>query len=244
MATNPPNHQKLIVTGKNAKASDYGKDMRIIEQWANEGIVRSLHAGSGITLNPATGVDTGTGITISAAGGSSLTYSFFTWTSGEDSANTTPPVWLSGNDPGDIGATGLPLFSTGASGGPFTYTFGLSYITFPIAGQSVSYLPILNAIFYSSGSVSSTWQMTTLALDFSNFYTTTPNNVPIPTATPFQLTDTDFAPLVPVVGGGDISLVAGAGTSGNGLVSAAGGKTYFTSITGSVTVALNTTLFS
>ena len=67
-----PNHQKLIIPGKNSVGAHFGyaTDCRTIEQWANEGIVRKLIAGANITLTPSSGVDEGQGVEISARGGS------------------------------------------------------------------------------------------------------------------------------------------------------------------------------
>lgn len=247
MPTNA-NPKKLQIPKKNTRPKDQDLNQndadinwRAIEGWAN-GLnpILQLTAGPGITLTPSDGE--GPTVEIASTGGGS-TYNMFGAQAGEDSANTTIPMWLSGVDPDSAGLiTSFPIFSPQISGGPFTYSFGISYITFPTAGQSVMFLPYNQfPLVYTGGAVGSAWQMTTLALDFSNFYTTSIANVPIPSGSgSFQLTDTDFAPLVPIVGGGDISLVAGSGTSGNGLVSAAGGKTYFTSLIGSVTAAFGT----
>lgn len=75
-----PNHQKLIIANKNYKGVNdpYARDMRAIEMWANEGIVRKLIAGTNVTLTPSSGVDAGTGIEISATGGGGTTYASLT----------------------------------------------------------------------------------------------------------------------------------------------------------------------
>ena len=153
MATMPPNHQKLIVTGKNKKADEYGTDMRTIEQWANEGIVRSLHAGSGITLNPSTGVDTGTGITISSSGGG-LNYGTLLMNVGPEDYGIQNPlggVYLAAADMASGGGLAyVPMVSKGTPAGtPFgtqvAAQITTSWLSYVGPGQSACLLPVLTA---------------------------------------------------------------------------------------------------
>lgn len=62
-----PNQNKLIIPGKNSVGANpgYATDMRTIEQWANVGIIRSLKAGTNVTIDNPDGPTP----TINASGG-------------------------------------------------------------------------------------------------------------------------------------------------------------------------------
>jgi hypothetical protein len=131
----PPNHQKLVITGKGKKDTISGTDARTIEQWANEGIVRKLIAGPGITLDPATGVDTGTGIEISSSGGGSgSSWSIATAHAGPDSLAVPPGSYI----PSNFSGTGFEPFATGAQPFPIVSipTLGVTQYTQQSWGQS------------------------------------------------------------------------------------------------------------
>ena len=237
MATMPPNHQKLIIPGKNQQASDYGKDMRELERWANEGIVRSLHAGSGITLNPSTGVDTGTGITISASGGGGSVLGHCTLESGPDFAEINSQAVF-------LGPTGLSntyfsyqdLQSNSGASAVF-YTMASSWIVAVLAGESVCIFPTFFAPAFTGGPLFVEFQLMMWSIAETNVAIFQATHSFTTTAS-YQLQNTDLATIVN--GGGDLSIVAGGGDTGTGIVSAAGGF-YIVGVTLEISVPSPTT---
>jgi hypothetical protein len=240
MATKPPNHQKLIVTGKNKKADDYGTDMRQIEQWANEGIVRSLHAGSGITLNPSTGVDTGTGITISSSGGGGGgANANLLLTSGADIFQFGAQlVFLGSSEPTTFGQSWWPMFDN-SSGADRFYTPASNWIVAVLGGQSVCVFPQVDAPFFTGGPIGISFQMQTWAINETNVAIYQTNPINFTSGMTYQTQNTDFTLIVN--GGGDIVLTAGSGAHANGLVSTAGGF-YIASVTTQVTIPTGTAM--
>lgn len=239
-----PNNQKLIITKKNLPPSsgNYATDMRTIEQWANQGIVRKLIAGTDITLDPSSGIDDGNGITINSTGGGggSGVSPYGTCTCGMDSAIAPFAQWL--------GPTDLSFQSTFTLGPwpspiPGTvgqhYTFASSWIT-GTGSPGVSMLTLpeffvpqfttphgtgIEILFYIG------------AWDFDSSYTNYAQysgliTIADPGDTNVQATTADLTAVEPA--SGDLSLVNGSGFSGNGLVSGAAVTAYICSIAGSV----------
>jgi len=242
MGTMPPNHQKLIVTGKNKQASDYGKDMREIEMWANEGIVRSLHAGSGITLNPTDGVDTGTGITINATGGgggTSVGY-LIMYAGPDDALIPNQVVWtgIGGNPEGsgiDLQSF-IPLFSN-ATGSDVLIAFGSGWLAKVAASDSAALLPEFTAPTFTGGPIIISCEINAANAAFNQFAMYQNGGISFTSGEDYQFLNTDFTG---ISSGGDLTMTAGSGNSGNGLVSAAGGV-YWGGIAGYVTIPTGTT---
>jgi len=240
----PPNHQKLIVTGKNKKASDYGTDMRTIEQWANEGIVRSLHAGSGITLSPSTGVDTGTGITITATGGGGGTsVGYWSMYAGPDENAIELHAFFMGMGNATSGtALGLlqsviPVFSN-ATGSDVWVSFGAGWMTKAGVGESVNVLPEFTAPAFTGGPIDLGCEIAASNATFSNYAIFASNPISYTSTEDYQLQTTDFT--TQGHAGADLSFVNGSGQSGNGIISAAGGV-YWCGISGAFQIPTGTT---
>lgn len=230
MAPIKPNQNKLIVTGKNKKASDYATDMRTIEQWAN---ARHLQAGSGITIiNP-----DAPNPTISASGGGATVLGHCTLSSGPDFAQiNSQAVFLGPTDEVNLYFSYLDVQSTGGSG--VFNTMASSWIVAVIGGQSIDLFPAFSAPAYSSGLVSVEFQMQAWAINETNVAIYTAGPINVASGATYQSVAADFT-LVHNAGG-DLSLVPGAGVTGVGLVSAAGGF-YIASITCTVIVSAGTT---
>jgi len=239
----PPNHQKLIVTGKNKKATDYGTDMRTIEQWANEGIVRSLHAGSGITLSPSTGVDTGTGITInSTGGGGGTSVGYFAMYAGPDGNAIELHAFYMGMGGGQVDdalsnlQAQIPVFSN-ATGTTQWVSFGSGWMTKAGVGESVNVLPEFTAPAFTGGPILVACEIAAGNATMSNYAIFTAG-VSFTSTEDYQFQSTDFA--TEGHAGADLSLVNGSGQTGVGIVSAAGGV-YWGGITGAFQIPTGTT---
>ena len=240
MATKPPNHQKLIITNKNKGTREDATDKREIEMWANEGIVRSLHAGSGITLNPSTGVDTGTGITISSSGGGGGANANAILVAGGDSAEYgSQLVFLGESTPNTLGFSYWPLFDN-SSGADRFYTPASNWIIAVLAGESVCFLPEFRAPFFTGGPIGVTFQMQTWSINETNVVIYQTNPINFTSGMTYQTQNTDYVLIVN--GGGDITLTAGSGFTGNGLVSATNGAFYIASVTTEVAIPTGTTM--
>jgi hypothetical protein len=230
-----PNHQKLIVPGKNFHPSkqNYGQDMRTIEQWANEGIVRKLIAGSGITLDPINGVDMGNGIEISSSGGGGSAVSVGTLVTNLMPDEFTLPglfVNLGAFGPispsGDIGEEDWQLIASGATGvhqHGQKIMIGTGWFTDVGAGTSVAILPQFAAPLMTGPLPGLNIVVIMAASDalFGNSLLYQSNNINLASGATYQLLDTDFNLLDS--SGTDLVLTAGSGFSGNGLVSQGGG---------------------
>jgi hypothetical protein len=234
------NQQKLIIPNKNYQGGSdpYATDMRQIEMWANAGIIRKLIAGSGVTiLNP-----TGPNPTISAAGGGGGANANMILLSGADSAQWGfggQLVFLGPSDPATFGFSYWPIFDN-ATGANRFYTPASNWIVAILAGQSVCIFPEVRMAFFTGGPISVEFQIATWAINETNVavYQTGPIN--FTSGMTYQTQDTDYSLLIN--GGGDITLTAGSGTTGNGLVSATSGAFYIASVTCQVTVPTGTTM--
>jgi hypothetical protein len=244
MATKPPNHQKLIVTGKNKKAADYGTDMRTIEQWANEGIVRSLHAGTNITLDPTDGVDTGTGITISASGGgSSTSVSFVEMTAGpDDFVDHSTAIWF-GQGGGYSGLSDLqsfiPIFSSATDN--IWIAFSAGWMAPPGPTYSACVLPEFAVPAFTGGPLTIFLTMNAATAIYSDFAIYSTDATPVSYTTgedyQFQPSDFDYNSVHPA---SNLTMTAGSGPSQNGLVLTNAGI-YFGGVTGQIYVPAGTT---
>jgi hypothetical protein len=242
-----PNHQKLVVTNKQLPLSsgNYRDDMRTIEQWANEGIVRKLIAGSNITLTPSNGVDQGQGIEIAASGGGGGALpAYGGLTCGMDSSQYPFAQWIGPTDPSFTNACQIgPLQQDEPTA--VHYTFATSWITaVGIAGLSVLTLPEFSLpAFSNAGSNPILFTFYIGAWDFDTSFTNYAQyegTVSIPVAGgSVQCTVGDLTAIE--AASGDLSLVAGSGQSGNGLVSAGAGLSYIASISGAADVPAGTT---
>ena len=239
MATMPPNHQKLIVTGKNKKADEYGTDMRTIEQWANEGIVRSLHAGSGITLSPSTGVDTGTGITISSSGGGGGSANGILVATADVNEFGHQLVYLGPSTPTTVGFSYWTFFDNSTGANRFS-TPASNWIVAVLAGESVCVFPEFRSPYFTGGPISVFFQMQTWAINETNVAIYQTNPITFTSGMTYQTQASDY--ILIVNGGGDITLTPGSGLSGNGLVSATNGAFYIASVTTQVTIPTGTTM--
>ena len=234
MASPVPNHQKLIVPSKNFHPSkqNYGRDMRAIEQWANEGIVRSLHAGSGITLNPADGIDMGQGIEISAAGGGGASIGFWGLAGGGDGLMQTGSYFggfFNGNTPNTYPNYNLtPLVAPPGGGTVFsgTQSFGMGWFATASGGStniSACLLPQIQAPTFTGGPMQMGLLIVWAASIDGNDAAHATITVPLTTITSgfnIQFVDTDFTPSIDA--GSDLTWTAGSGINGNGWVSASG----------------------
>lgn len=250
----PPNLQKLIIPGKNSSGAHpgYATDARTIEQWANEGIVRKLIAGSGITLTPSSGVDAGTGIEIAASGGGGGgepgIMSMFALP--ESSLIGTPRlVYLGADSTGNAGGTislgqsDIALWSNPPIGA--LYTFGVSwFVSLSYGGvgpaPSVNILPEFIAPAFTGGPLSLTVNMgatnmaNTQAFHAEGAFSLT-------TGQDYQTQTTDYSLTSNI--GTHLSFVNGSGQNGNGIVlSTASADQFLCSIWGDVTVPLTTTI--
>lgn len=238
-----PNHQKLIVPGKNSQGGNagYATDMRTIEQWANEGIVRKLIAGSGITLDPSSGVDAGQGIEItSSGGGGSTPPGFLKLISGPDGAELLATALIFGpSDPGHPDTSWWQLFS---NPGAFIVdqTIGSGWFVAANGGESASILPEVDTPAFTggSGTIGFDLVIAAAALDYSNYLIAESSSVLVGPSTHYQFLDTDFSVLSS--GPGDFALTAGSGESGNGIVTA-GGVIALGCMYGTVSIPAGTT---
>lgn len=262
MATRPTN-RSLLIPGKNYKAAHdgYRKDMQSLEIWARQPI-QQLIAGSGITLSPASGLATdakGRGpnpITITATGGGgggNAPAAFADIMAGPESLNpalgnwwpfSTPMIGPQLNGPSQ---TPIPLFqhpgSPSVETGSDSPAFGNSWFTIVSAGQTVNFLPKLETPPFTGGTGFLMWQFYYWAVstDFTNgaMYTTKPANIPVGPFTSHQIAVADLVSVVTF--GTDLTLTAGTGFTGNGLVSGGSLKPYFAGVNGSVVIPPGTT---
>jgi len=240
MGTMPPNHQKLILTNKNKGTPEDAIDKREMEMWANEGIVRSLHAGSGITLSPSTGVDTGTGITISSSGGGGgSSVGIFGLSAGPDSLTGTflSPNLLTLAWPNYIphyllNPDGTILTGAAAVGAGWVAFIGASS---PASNNSVNLLPILQAPDFTGAATISVDQLymgaqSTDGVNQARYHFTSPFTMT--SGENYQTVAADWT--VDWNNGGDLTMTAGTGDTGNGLVSSAATATYLAGVWGEV----------
>jgi hypothetical protein len=246
-----PNQKKLIVPRKNAKIptapvsqSDHDANMRAIETWANAqapGGVQQLIAGTNITLDPTDG----TGIvTINASGGGGGSAGIYgSVACGMDSELYPFAQWLGPTNPSLESVMQIgPINNTDPN--IVQYTWGTSWVTGTNGGQSMLFLPIFGLpAFSNAGSDPCEFEFYIQVWDFSQTYTnycqyTGVVNIPT-TGGNVQCTTGDLTTESPA--GGDLSLVSGTGTSGNGIVSAGGVTAYLCSISGILAVPASTT---
>lgn len=228
-----PNHKKLIVPKKQMPKAHagYSDDMRTIEQWANDQVngVSQLIAGTNITLDPTNGEGVVT-INSTGGGGGGLTWGRAQLVSGPDSAA------LEGA--GDVIFLGPTAFSlilgsiwavqSNPTGVGQQWTWASSWIIFPAPGQSVCVLPeIITPTFTGSFPCLGECQIAAWANDDStvNLYQGSFPN--LTSGSSIQIAASAFTPVT--VLGSDLTLTAGTGTTGNGLVSAGATAHYYAS---------------
>jgi hypothetical protein len=244
-----PNQKKLLIPRKGTKLpsapvsqSDHDANMRAIEIWANAqpaGGVSQLIAGTNITLDPADGLGA---VTInSSGGGGGGTPSTVTITTSTD-FNDYPSTFFpfGPTDPSHLGVSNWSVWSN-AGGSAVHYTFGIGWMTLVNGGDSINFLPIFEVPAFTGGSGEIGFQFYYWACDssFVNF-ASYEGNLNLTTGQSLQTTTADLTPIDPV-GGGDLSLVSGSGTSGNGLVSTGGGILYWCGVSGIIAVPAGTT---
>jgi hypothetical protein len=230
MAPIKPNQNRLIITGKNKKASDYGTDMRTIEQWAN---ARHLQAGSGITItNP-----DAPNPTISATGGGGSVMGHATLSSGPDFAEiNSQAVFLGPTDQTNTYFS-YQYLQSNSSGSAVFNTMASSWIVAVIAGEAVIIFPSFTAPTFTGGPLSVQFQLQTWSIAETNIaiYTATHS---FTSGATYQLLNTDLT--LVVNGGGDLHIVAGGGDTGTGVVSTAGGF-YIAGVTVTISTPSPTT---
>jgi hypothetical protein len=242
--TQPPNLQKLIITNKNYHPSKerYATDMRTIEQWANEGIVRKLIAGSNITLTPSSGVDTGTGIEIAASGGGSgLSAGFVNMIAGPDDFDDhVSAIWFgigAGYAYGDLNSF-FPIFSSSTV--QTVVSFAAGWFAPPGPTYSACILPTFTVPAFTGGGITMQVNINAANVGFTDFaiYEQDVNVITFTSGETYQLVPSDFD--THSSGGTDLVMTSGTGPTQNGLVTTAGGK-YFGGVSGYFTIASGTT---
>lgn len=233
-----PNHQKLVVTQKNLPVSsgNYAKDMRTIEMWANEGIVRKIIAGTNVTTDPTDGVDMGQGVTVNSTGGGGASVDGLLETTlfPEDSflpfnvisLGPMNPIFTSGSDGGQV--WNLP---NNAHGNVPAFTFGNSWFFTASAGISVCLLPSFTFPVWSGSDMGLNVMMAATDLTQTNYALWEATYTTITSGDSFQSAAADFS--LVNSNGIDLTMTAGSGFSANGLVTTAGGI-YIGSIWGNV----------
>jgi hypothetical protein len=224
--TEKPNHQKLIIPGKNSTGAHpgYATDSRTIEQWANEGIVRKLIAGSGVTLSPSDGIDMGQGVEVSASGGGGTNMGILTLSGGYDGLDDGPIWGVSAPSPtSDADVFMFP--DAPRMGGPTNYSNGgFGWFVFSNAGLSVNLLPeIFVPAFTGATGLGVLVEMWAWSIDGTNgahYYVNTGSPLDFASNTNYQLQPTDLVEDFNF--GGDLTMTAGSGSSGNGLITASG----------------------
>ena len=250
-----PNQKKLLIPRKGSKVpnapvsqSDHDANMRAIEIWANAqapGGVTQLIAGTNITLDPTDG----TGIvTVNATGGGGGATPGYGYMVATMDLNDYPFVMFVGpTNPGRLGVVQLgPLWGSFEASTPAAaedYTFASSWFTDVNAGDSVNILPEFTMPpFTSPGAVPigadflfQAWDLNPTFANYAQYRGT----VSIASGATVQTTVGDLSAIEPA--SGDLTLVAGTGFSGNGLVSTSGAIAYLASVTGRITVPTGTT---
>lgn len=240
----------LFIPGKNYSGAHdgYRKDMQELEIWARQPI-QQLIAGSGITLNPASGLATdskGNGpnaITISASGGGGGSEpGFFGVQAYPDLGGGGGGLFyapLNGTNQtfGPSGTeTNFPIFPDNGNYLNFGINaFSIGYWTFTGAGIALMLLPKFDACNYTSAGghqIKVQYLIWASDISFSNYgiwTATTPN---IPSFTSYQSVIADFSPVGGLPIGADLSLGASGGGGGDGLLTAAGANPYLVGISG------------
>jgi hypothetical protein len=245
--TQPPNLQKLIITNKNYHPSKerYATDMRTLEQWANEGIVRKLIAGSNITLTPSSGVDAGTGIEIAASGGggTGLSAGVVSMQAGPDSTLADiDAIWFGIGGEGFISGGDLtsyfPIFSRSSES--VITSFGAGWFAPPGPTYSACILPVFTMPAFTGGPITMQCAINAANATFSQFavYEMETTTITFTTGETYQTQNTDFD--YGASHGGDLTLTAGSGLSQNGLVTSVASP-YWGGVSGYFTCAAGTT---
>jgi hypothetical protein len=226
MAQTNANPKKLQIPRKNRKGKDDSLNQedadvnwRAIEQWAN-GLnpIFQLLAGTGITLTPSDGL--GPTVEITSTGGSGAVLGHSTLNSGPDFFQiNAQAVFLGPTDQINTYFSYLDLQDGGTSGS--FNTTASSWIVAVIGGQSVCLYPAFIAPAYTGGGIQILFQIQTWAINETNVAIYNAGPISVASGATYQSVFADFT-LVHNAGG-DISLVAGSGSTGVGLVSAAGG---------------------
>ena len=234
----PPTQSRLIIPGKQDPQAHprYKTDMRELEIWAN---ARGLIAGSGITITNPNGPKS----TISASGGGGTTFGQFRLIAQNDDNQWSTgfffPFVNAAFSPGE-GTSFYLCPSTTASG--YRVQLGSSWMTDAGAGDSVNILPTLTVpSFTGGGTVNFEFWFWAATATFSNYRTyvggTTVN---LASGATHQYTAAEMGAAL-VSGGADLSLVAGSGSTGIGLVSAAGGIPYWAGVSGALSIPAGVT---
>jgi hypothetical protein len=237
MATPVPNNKTLIVPGKTDVAAfpRYKDDMRTIEMWAKGvGFIKQINGAGGITItNP-----TGPIVTVTGSGGGGVTPQLVTLTASCDS-NDIPATMLPFG-PSDFSVSGdsyWPVWSN-TSGATRIHSLGAGWMTDVNAADSVNIFPFVTIPPFTGGpiGVQIIWWAADATLtnvkNYSGFHSFAAPGT-------YQYVAGDFT--LQLTSGADLSLVAGAGTSGVGLVSAAGSIVYWAGVGGRLAVPAGTT---
>jgi hypothetical protein len=241
------NPKKITIPRKNTRAKD--KDLnqndadinwRAIEDWANNlNPILQLIAGANITLTPADGLGPTVEIAASGGGGGGGGNANLILISGADSAEFgSQLVFLGPSEPTTFGFSWWPVFDN-SSGADRFYTPASNWIVAVLAGESVCVFPEVRGPFFTGGPIGISFQIQTWAINETNVVIYQTNPISFTSGMNYQTQDTDYTLIVN--GGGDIVLTAGSGTTGNGLVSQAGGF-YIASVTTQVTIPTGTTM--
>jgi hypothetical protein len=173
------NPKKLFVPHKTTPgATNYGTDMRTIENWAN-GLnpITQLTAGSGITLNPTDGEGPTVEIS-SSGGGTTLYYDFFGMVGlYDENAFQSFAIPLSAGDTSGVsvsnGQTNTVMLSNSGID-PAIYTMGNGWAVRTEANWAVTLPPYWFAPGYTGGGITGFWTIAAMSLDgldYAFYYT-------------------------------------------------------------------------
>jgi hypothetical protein len=255
-----PSNRNLFIPGKAKKPANkaakpgpsvphetYQKDMQTLETWAKQPI-QQLIAGSGITLTPSSGLASNTTggpnpITIAATGGGSsvnvgagsliaqpddneMSISFFFPFTSNDHDVEGVSYWYAFSNPSAIRKLNIES----------------SWMIIVNSGDSVNIFPTITVPAFTGGTGFVSFQFWFWAADatFANYAVYAGGGAhALASGVTYQYTAGDMT--LQHTSSTDISLVAGSGNTGVGLVSAAGGITYWAGVVGALAVPAGTT---
>ncbi len=236
--------KKLFIPGKtdtNAHQPGYGQDMRELEIFNP---INKLIAGSGVTLNPTDG--SGPQVEISASGGGGNNPSAFAdLYAGPEFLNAIDAnFWpmatqVIGPQFAGLGHTPIPCYNS--PGGAFNTgdnlpVFGAAWFTILAAGQSANIFPKFATPLFTGGTgdLQFNYYFWAVSTDFTNGLMWTGSTY-VPSFTAQQAVIGDLISNL-VAFGTDLTLTAGSGNTGNGIVSGGAGIPYFAGVNGTVNV--------
>jgi hypothetical protein len=233
----PPTQSRLIIPGKQDPQAHprYPDDMRAIEIWAN---ARTLIAGTGITITNPNGPQS----TISASGGGGTSFGQFRLIAQNDDNQWSTGFFFPfvNAEFSTEGASFYYVPSTTASG--YRVMLGSSWMTDAGAGDSVNIFPTLTVpAFTGGGTVNFQFWFWAASATFSNYVTYNAGaGVNLASGATHQYTAAEVGAAL-VSGGADLALTAGAGNTGVGITSTAGGIPYWAGVSGALLIPAGVT---